>query len=73
MIKSDNVKANGLLGVAKRTSERGREINWMQSYERRMRIFNLEVILAALIALAILIVWLFTAWAAFRESCLFGA
>jgi hypothetical protein len=42
----------------------------MQSYERRMRIFNLEVILAALIALTILIVGLFTAWGAFQNSVL---
>jgi hypothetical protein len=68
--KKRHVKANGLLGAAKRTSERGAEINWMQSYERRMRIFNLEVILAALIALTILIVGLFTAWGAFQNSVL---
>jgi hypothetical protein len=68
--KKRHVKANGLLAAAKRTSERGAEINWMQSYERRMRIFNLEVILAALIALAIFIVWLFTAWGAFQNSVL---
>ena len=30
---------------------RGREINWAQAYERRMRRFNLEVILVGLIAL----------------------
>jgi hypothetical protein len=39
-----------------------------QAYERRMWIFNVEIILAALIIFAILVVLLFTAWAAFQES-----
>ena len=34
---------------------RGREAGWVQAYERRMRKFNLAVILAALTALIILI------------------
>jgi uncharacterized membrane protein YqiK len=40
----------------------------MQSYERRMRLFNLGVIVVALIVLTILIVWLSTAWMAFEKS-----
>jgi hypothetical protein len=70
--KSGIVKANGLADAAKRISERGGEIGWAQSYERRMRIFNLEVVLAALIALAVLIVWLFMAWEAFQKSMPFS-
>jgi hypothetical protein len=38
-----------------------------------MRIFNLEVILAALIALTVVIVWLFIAWEAFQKSIPFNA
>ena len=34
---------------------RSREIDWAQAYERRMRRFNLMVILAALAALTILV------------------
>jgi len=44
------------------------EISWTQAYERRMRRFNLEVVLVALIALALLIAWLFTTWEAFQKS-----
>jgi len=40
----------------------------MHSYERRVRIFNLGVALAALIVLVILIVWLSAAWMAFEKS-----
>ena len=40
----------------------------MRSYERRMRIFNPGVILAALIALAIVTIWLATTWTAFEKS-----
>ncbi len=41
---------------------RGRESSWSQAYARRMRRFNLQVILAAFIALTLLIAWFFTAW-----------
>jgi hypothetical protein len=62
------VKANGLIREAKWTSEGDGKISWAQAYERRMWIFNVEIILAALIIFAILVVLLFTAWAAFQES-----
>jgi len=64
--KNQNVKANGLAGTAKRISKRVRER--MRSYEQRERIFNWAVIVVALIALTILIVWLTTAWMAFEKS-----
>jgi hypothetical protein len=60
------VKANGLAGDTKRISESGAES--LQSYERRMRVFNLGVIVVALIILTILIEWLSTAWMAFEKS-----
>jgi hypothetical protein len=47
---------------------KGREISWTQAYEGRMRRFNLEVLLVALIALALLITWLFSTWEAFQKS-----
>jgi len=53
---------------AKRTSERDGEISWTRSYERRMRIFTLEIILVALIALTVLIVCLFITWEAFQKN-----
>jgi hypothetical protein len=44
------------------------EISWAQAYERRMRRFNLEVILLALSALTILTAWLFIVeWALFQK------
>jgi hypothetical protein len=49
------VKGNGLVGAMERRSVRGGEVDWVQAYERRMRRFNLAVILAALTALTILI------------------
>jgi len=64
--KSGLVKANGLAGLAKRISKGGRER--IQSYEGRMRVFELGVIVVALIALTILIVCLFSAWMAFEKS-----
>jgi hypothetical protein len=60
------VKANGLAGPTKRISENGADS--LQSYERRMRAFNLGVIVVALIVLTILIVWLSVAWTAFEKS-----
>jgi hypothetical protein len=66
--KNRHVKADGLVGAARRPSAKGRQISWAQAYEKRMRIFNLEVILAALIALALLIGCSFTAWEAFQNS-----
>jgi hypothetical protein len=66
--KSGLMKANGFGGTAKRTPVKGREVSWTQSYEGRMRRFNLEVVLAALIALALLITWLFSTWEAFQKS-----
>ena len=51
-----------LIGAARRIAERGGEISWTKAYERRMRRFNLEVILFALIALVILIAFFLIAW-----------
>jgi hypothetical protein len=62
------MKANGLARTAKRTPVKGREISWTQVYEGRMLRFNLEVVLVALIALALLITWLFSTWEAFQKS-----
>jgi hypothetical protein len=45
-----------------------REKGQRESYERRMRVFNLEVIVVALIVLTILIVWLSATWMAFEKS-----
>jgi hypothetical protein len=60
------VKASGLAGAARRISEAGGDS--IQSYERRMRVFNLGVIVVALIVLTILIGWLSTTWLAFEKS-----
>ena len=68
--KSGDLKANPLLGWAKGSSEN--DVDWMQSSKRQMRRFNLEVILAALIALTISIVLLLTAWEAFQKSMPLG-
>ena len=62
--KSGLVKAKGLAGSARRISEGGR----IQSYEGRMRVFELGVIVAALITLTIQIVCLFSAWMDFEKS-----
>ena len=71
--KNRHMKADRLLvGTARRTSAKGREISWAQAYEKRMRIFNLEVILGALIALTLLIGCSFTAWEAFQKAMPFG-
>ncbi|MBV8417853.1 MAG: hypothetical protein JO251_21870 [Verrucomicrobia bacterium] len=51
------MKANGLMRSARRTPVSGRKISWAQVYDRRMRRFNLEVVLAASIFLAIVITW----------------
>ena len=60
------VKAKGLAGSARRISEGGKERK--QSYEGRMRVFELGIIVVALIALTILIVCLFSVWMAFEKS-----
>jgi hypothetical protein len=60
------MKANGIAGATRRISETAGDS--VQSYERRMRVFNLGVIVVALIVLTILIVWLSTAWMAFEKS-----
>jgi len=57
------VKANGLADAARRISEVGEES--IRSYERRMRVFNLGVIV---VALTILIERLTSAWIAFEKS-----
>jgi hypothetical protein len=60
------VKANGLAGDTKRISETTRES--IETYERRMRIFNLAIVVAALMVLPILIIRLSDAWFAFEKS-----
>jgi hypothetical protein len=60
------VKANGLAGAARGISEAGAES--IQSYDRRMRIFNLGIIVIALIILTILIERLSSTWMAFEKS-----
>ena len=58
-------EANGLAGAARGISAGAESI---LSYERRMRVFNLGVIVVALIALTIVIHWISTAWMAFEKS-----
>jgi hypothetical protein len=60
------VKANGLAGDTRRISETTRES--IESYERRMRIFNLAIVVVALMVLTILIIRLSDAWIAFEKS-----
>jgi hypothetical protein len=50
------------MGPAKHAPAKRTEISWAQAYEKRMRRFNLEVILVALSALTISIAWLFITW-----------
>jgi hypothetical protein len=51
-----------VIGSARRSPAGDGEISWAQAYGRRMRRFNLEVILVALIALGILIGLLSGTW-----------
>jgi hypothetical protein len=46
------VKANGLVDTADRTSAGDQQVSWMQSYEKRMRRFNLMIVSVALVAIA---------------------
>jgi hypothetical protein len=46
------VKANGLVGTAKRTSVSEQQLTWAQEYEKRMRRFNLMVVSVAFVAIA---------------------
>ena len=65
------MKANGLVGTARRTPVMGGETSWTQAYEKRMRRLNLEVIVLALSALAILTAWWFIVeWAFFKMAVL---
>ena len=57
-----------LIDAAKRGPMRDGEISWAKAYEKRMRRFNLEIILFAVLSLPILILWLFGAWWAFFSS-----
>jgi len=63
ILKSDKkriMKADRSDGAANRTATKSREIDWAQAYEKRMRRFNMEVVLAALLALILVIVsWFF--------------
>ena len=60
------VKASGLAGNKERISETGGES--VASYERRMRAFNLGIIVVALMVLTILVIWLSDTWMAFEKS-----
>jgi hypothetical protein len=56
-----------LIDAARRGPMRDGEISWAKAYEKRMRRFNLEIILFALLSLPILISCLFGAWWAFFQ------
>jgi len=56
-----------LIGTARRSPVKDGEISWAQAYDRRMRTFNLEVILFAFIALVILTGLLSIAWWAYPK------
>jgi len=45
------VKANGLVGTAKRTSVSEQQLTWAQEYEKRMRRFNLTIVSIAFVAI----------------------
>jgi hypothetical protein len=62
-----HVKATGLAGTARRIQKRI-ETAYSRAYERRMRTFNLGVIVVALIVLMILIVWLSDTWTVFQRT-----
>ena len=65
------VKAHGWIDAPRLIPVRDGEISWAQAYERRMRRFNLEVIVLALSALTILTAWLFIVeWALFKIAVL---
>jgi hypothetical protein len=53
------VKNNRSVAVVNQHPDGGDETDWASVYERRMRRFNLEVVLAALIALILVIVSFF--------------
>jgi hypothetical protein len=44
------VRDDGLLNTLRRSPLRSEEIDWLEAYDRRMRRFNLTVILIAAIA-----------------------
>ena len=60
------VKASGLTGDTERISETGGKS--VESYERRMRASNVGIIVVALMALTILVMWLSDTWMAFEKS-----
>jgi hypothetical protein len=60
--KSSIVKTDRLVAAANRPPARGEKIDWAQAYEKRMRRFNLEVVLAALIALTVAIASFAFSW-----------
>jgi hypothetical protein len=53
------VKENRSAIAANQPPEGDEQIDWAKAYERRMRRFNMEVVLAALIALVLVIASLF--------------
>jgi hypothetical protein len=57
-----NVKTDRFAVAANRPPAISEGIDWAQAYEKRMRRFNLEVVLAALIALIVAIASLAYSW-----------
>jgi hypothetical protein len=55
------------IDAARRGVMRDGEISWAKTYEKRMRRFNFEIILFALVSLPLLISCLFRAWWAFFQ------
>jgi hypothetical protein len=62
LLKTGGMRNNRLVAATNRPAAGAGQIDWVQAYEKRMRRFNLEVILGALIALVIVIVSLIFSW-----------
>jgi hypothetical protein len=62
LINGNIVKTDRLAVVANRPPVMSGGIDWAEAYEKRMRRFNLEVVLAALIALIVAIASLAYSW-----------
>lgn len=65
--KKEYVKVDGISGAVRRTPVMVEETSWAKTYQKRMRRFNLEVVVLALGTLPILIAWIFVAWWAFSK------
>jgi cytoskeletal protein RodZ len=58
------MKPNGSAGMARPTPQvLSQQLSWAEAYEKRMRRFNLKVVLAALGAIG----WLSVAWWLFQK------